>query len=169
MIITLCGSTRFEHLFHAWNEALTLTGNTVFSLAVYPSTKGGEKGWYDAKTKRLLDAAHFRKIDASEGIVVINAFAYVGKSTINEVKYARQRGKKVFFVESWGKGFGVGHTHTDEYQALAKRYGAFDKGSPLDTRTGVDGNVDIWMSDLLGPTGPLRSKVVDLIQKESLR
>lgn len=98
MKLTLCGSARFEKEFHHWNEALTLAGHVVYSLAVYPSSKGGEKNWYDAAIKQSLDLAHLAKIEESEGIVVINVDNYIGESTIREIEWARLRNKKIFYV-----------------------------------------------------------------------
>lgn len=129
MIITLCGSARFEKLFHLWNEVLTLSGHTVFGLSVYPSLKKGTKNWYSDEEKELLDAAHRRKIDASDAILVINHFAYVGESTLKEIKYARRTGKRLYALESWG----IGSNHTLAYQNLAKKYKTWGFASPLDT------------------------------------
>lgn len=36
MIITLCGSSRFEAWFHMWNQALGLAGRCAFGLSSYP-------------------------------------------------------------------------------------------------------------------------------------
>lgn len=62
MIITLCGSARFEQDFHEWNERLTLAGHCVFSLAVFPSIKGGEKNWYTDEVKQTLDLGIFTRL-----------------------------------------------------------------------------------------------------------
>ncbi len=100
MIITLCGSTRFERGFHFWNKKLTMDGHTVFSLTAFPSIEG-EREWYDAETKVNLDTAHFRKILASDAILVINEWegseTYTGYSTKNEVDFAVLHGKTVYW------------------------------------------------------------------------
>jgi hypothetical protein len=101
MIITLCGSARFEPLFKAWNEILTLRGHTVFDLAVYPSEKAGTKLWYTDADKRALDIAHKRKINASEGILVLNHAGYVGQSTLSEIEFAQITEKPVYYLEQW--------------------------------------------------------------------
>ena len=98
MIITLCGSAKFEKEFHEWNERLTLSGHCVFSLAVFPSSKNGDKNWYDEAIKQTLDLAHFHKIDASEGIVVINPGQYIGFSTAREIEWAKRKSKEVFYT-----------------------------------------------------------------------
>ncbi len=99
MIITLCGSTKFERAYHFWNEKLSLDGNVVLALSVYPATKG-DKNWYDAETKAKLDAVHKLKIDASDAIFVIDEWVgsetYTGDSTKSEVAHAVARGKTVY-------------------------------------------------------------------------
>src|SRR5216684_2250058 len=45
MRITLCGSTRFEPLFHEWNHKLALAGHTVYSLSLFGrEAKDARKG-----------------------------------------------------------------------------------------------------------------------------
>ena len=81
MKLTLCGSAKFEKRFHEWNEKLTLAGHVVYSLGIYPSSKGGDKNWYSDDQKRMLDQVHFAKIDNSDGIVVLDQDGYFGQST----------------------------------------------------------------------------------------
>ena len=99
MRITLCGSAKFEPLFHEWNEKLTLAGHVCYSLAVFPSTKGENKNWYNEDQKTMLDLVHFAKIDNSDGIVVLNKDGYIGFSTNREIKWARLKNKKVFYID----------------------------------------------------------------------
>jgi len=167
-IITLCGSARFERLFKAWNEALTMAGHTVFSLTAYPSDKAGVKLWYTEEQKTALDAAHLRKINASDAIFVLNLHAYIGESTLREVEYARKLGKTVYFLESWGIGFGIGGAHTDAAQRAVEADGlTLPTASPIDTTTRT-GAKDPWGSRLLGPAGTLRSAIVDLTKRAAL-
>lgn len=166
--ITLCGSARFERLFKAWNEALTMAGHTVFSLTAYPSDKAGVKQWYTEEQKAALDAAHFRKIAASDAIFVLNLHAYIGESTLREIEHARQLGKTVYFLESWGKGNGISRAHTDEAQHAAEAGGlTIPTASPIDTTT-RSGSKDPWAGRLLGPAGALRSAIVDLTKNAAL-
>jgi hypothetical protein len=115
MVITLCGSARFEHLFHAWNEALTLSGHVVFGLATYPSVKG-KKEFYNEHEKALLDKAHKLKIDNSDCVLVLNRFAYIGESTMSEIEHAISKNKMIVFIESWAKGNGICSMHTEHVQ-----------------------------------------------------
>lgn len=101
MIITLCGSARFEQQFHEANEALTLAGYSVFSLAVFPSTKQGNKSWYTVEQKRMLDHVHKEKIAASDAIYVIDVDWYVGESTQSEIAYAQELCKHIFYMSAY--------------------------------------------------------------------
>lgn len=97
MRITLCGSARFERLFHEINEQLSLAGHVVYGLSVYPSFKQGNKDWYNEEQKKTLDAIHLCKIDNSDAIVVINPDNYIGASTTKEVAHAKSQNKHIYY------------------------------------------------------------------------
>lgn len=101
MRITLCGSTRFEHLFHDWNHKLACSGHTVYSLSLF-GREEKDAGKDDKKTiteaeKIVLDLVHLDKILNSDAIVVINQDGYMGYSTSREIQWARMQGKKIFW------------------------------------------------------------------------
>ena len=102
MKITLCGSARFEDLFHTWNQRLTMEGHVVYGLAVYPSVHGGTKEWYTEDQKTMLDLVHLAKIEESSAILVLNRDGYIGESTAREVRWARIRNRLVFYLEGGG-------------------------------------------------------------------
>jgi len=99
MKLTLCGSARFEAQWHYWSEKLIMSGHTVYSLAVFPSSKGGEKNWYNDREKMLLDLVHLSKIEESDGIVVLNIDGYIGLSTRREIVWAEIRGKDIWWFD----------------------------------------------------------------------
>ena len=164
MIITLCGSARFEAWYHAWNEALCLSGHCVFGLASYPSMHEGEREWYSKDQKRRLDAIHKVKISNSNAVLILNVFAYMGESTLSEIEWARILDKPVYFLESWGLGLGIGVCEKASARASAvERFGLPpDFGSPIDTSCS-SGNRSVW--DLLGPAGSDRSAIGDMLQR----
>lgn len=103
MRITLCGSTRFEPLFHEWNHKLACAGHTVYSLSLF-GREAKDAGKDDKKIvteeqKITLDLVHLDKIMNSDAIVVINPDGYVGFSTSREIQWARMQGKRVFRQE----------------------------------------------------------------------
>ena len=103
MIITLCGSARFEPEFKAWNKRLTLAGHVVITLAVYPSDEGG-KEWYTPAQKETLDLVYLQKIDAADAVLILNVGGYVGASTRRELAWARLQGNDVFWLEEPDEG-----------------------------------------------------------------
>lgn len=87
-IITLCGSTKFKKQFEQANAFLTLQGNIVISVAFFEQSEGFE---ITEEQAELLGDLHFRKIDLSDEIFVIDVNGYIGNSTRNEIEYAGKR------------------------------------------------------------------------------
>lgn len=103
-VITLCGSTRFKDEFMRVQKELTLKGNIVISVGLFGHA-GDDEVWENmdegtlTKTKEMLDDMHKRKIDMADEIFVINVDGYIGESTRSEIKYAKEQGKKVRYLE----------------------------------------------------------------------
>ena len=104
-VITLCGSTKFKEEFIKAQKELTLKGYIVISVGLYGHS-GDSEVWENmdegtlTKTKEMLDDMHKRKIDMADEIFVINVGGYIGESTKSEIKYAKDTGKKVNYLES---------------------------------------------------------------------
>lgn len=165
-IVTLCGSARFEAWFHAWIEALGLAGRAAFGPCAWPSRHGGDTDWYTAEQKAVFDAVHVAKIGASDAVLVLNPFAYVGDSTLREIRVARACGARLYALESWGLGLGIGPGHAAAVRQHARSLGvpAFF-GSPIDTTAPAFRSA----YELLGPAGEARSAVVDMLTARGMR
>ncbi|PAK49724.1 hypothetical protein [Paenibacillus sp. 7541] len=98
-VITLCGSTKFKPQFDLANAFLTLQGHLVFGLAFFEQSEGFE---ITCEQAELLGELHFRKIDRSDEIYVIDVGGYIGDSTRREIEYAKQQGKAVRYYSSGG-------------------------------------------------------------------
>lgn len=161
MIITLCGSARFEPWFHAWNEFLGLMGHSVFGLSSYPSAHNGMRQWYSNEQKEILDAVHRDKIAISEAILVLNVFAYIGESTLAEIACAKTCGvPTIAYLESWGKGLGIGPNHRKDIRAACERFtGSVSSASPIETSECVS-RPSAWHLLRDHPAGVYRSKCV---------
>jgi hypothetical protein len=101
-VTTLCGSSRFPDLHMQVMMALTLQGRVVIPMgcyghADYPTGARFLISDGDEATpeKQALDQLHFRKIEMSDGIFVVNPGDYVGSSTLREVAHAKKLGKTV--------------------------------------------------------------------------
>lgn len=97
MILTLCGSARFEPYWHEANKQLGLAGHICFGLMTYPSIEGS-KSWYTEDQKWTLDLAHLAKIEESDGVVMLNIDGYLGESSLRELQWARMRNRAVFWT-----------------------------------------------------------------------
>ena len=94
-VITLCGSTKFKEEFEKAQAGLTLMGSIVLSPCVYDESL---KLCLDDNKINLLKDIHKRKIDISDSILVINKDDYIGDDTIEEVEYAKRKGKPVTYM-----------------------------------------------------------------------
>ena len=105
MIITLCGSTRFPDAFEMVSAHLGMKGHIVLSVSMYGHADQPRGSKYlcndgDENTieKKNLDKLHYRKIDLSHAIYVINVGGYIGSSTRREICYAKSLGKTIYYL-----------------------------------------------------------------------
>ena len=96
-IIALCGSIKFKDKFIKIQEKLTLDGNIVLTPNFFNGIKKEE---IDKRMKKMLDEMHKQKINMSDEIYVINVGGYIGESTKNEIEYAKEKGKRISYLES---------------------------------------------------------------------
>ena len=94
-IITICGSLRFQKEMMIVAEKLALEGNCVLT-PVYPIS---ENLYKTPEQLEKLKQSHFKRIELSDSIYIINKDKYIGKSTELEIEYAQKLGKKIIFLE----------------------------------------------------------------------
>lgn len=100
-VVTLCGSTRFKEEFLDANRRFTLKGYIVLMPGVFGHS--GDREALDPEVKAVLDNMHFRKIDLSDEVFVLNVGGYVGESTAREIAYAVSHGRPVRYLEPMEK------------------------------------------------------------------
>ena len=93
-VVTLCGSMRFsKQMQEIALELEVKQGYCVLTPVgekmVQPSEKEIEK----------LAQAHFRKIDMSDAVYVVNIGGYIGESVSREVCYAQEHNKEIIYHE----------------------------------------------------------------------
>jgi len=98
-VVCLCGSTRFMEAFFdaGWNE--TLAGKIVLSVGVCKHAEHHGAEELGPEVVEALDELHLRKIDMADEVLILNVNGYIGKSTSNELRYAREKGKVIRFLE----------------------------------------------------------------------
>ena len=104
IIVTLCGSTKFFDTFTEHQLKETLAGHIVLTIGCNMRSDSELFSHYSQAELRLikakLDVLHFRKIDLSDEILVLNVGGYIGESTEREIEYARSIGVRVRYLES---------------------------------------------------------------------
>lgn len=92
-IITLCGSLKFQKDMMIVAEKMALEGNCILT-PVYPILENCERT--DEQLEKLKQA-HFKKIELSDTILVINVNNYIGNSTHLEIEYAKKLEKEIIY------------------------------------------------------------------------
>lgn len=91
--LTLCGSMRFEKEMQA--IALTLELEYGFNV-LQPVYDSGDRSIGEAE-KAALASAHYRKIELSDAIYVVDIGGYIGQSVKSEIEFAKAHGKEVLY------------------------------------------------------------------------
>ena len=92
-IITLCGSLKFQKEMMIIAEKMALNGNCILT-PVYPILENNEK---TDEQINMLKEAHFKRIELSDAILVMNVNNYIGESTSLEIEYATKLGKEIIY------------------------------------------------------------------------
>lgn len=93
-IITLCGSMQFENKMIEIAAKLELEGNVVIQCIYFPQNK--KLSNFELE---LLSKLHYKKIEISDAIYVVNINGYIGEATKNEIEYARSLNKEILSLE----------------------------------------------------------------------
>lgn len=89
--LTICGSMRFaKEMMQIAYQLEAQEGYNILQCVYCEDVP------VDKELKRL-EAAHYRKIDLSDGIYVVNIGGYIGESVRKEIEYAERNGKEVIY------------------------------------------------------------------------
>lgn len=89
--LTICGSMRFAEEMKEIAYALEAKNGYNILQCIYCD------GMPAPEELKCLEAAHYRKIDLSDGIYVVNIGGYIGESVRKEIEYAEKSGKEVIY------------------------------------------------------------------------
>lgn len=92
-IITLCGSLKFKKEMMEIAEKMALLGNCILT-PIYPIIENVER---TEEQLAKLKEEHFKRIELSDAILVVNVNNYVGDSTNLEIEYAKKLGKEIIY------------------------------------------------------------------------
>jgi dienelactone hydrolase len=94
-IVVLIGSTKFVEDFRKVEEELSLKGYLVFTPSVF--NQSGDKPGCGEDAKKILDTAAKMKISRSDIVFVIDKDKYIGKSTKDQINYAKLLNKPILY------------------------------------------------------------------------
>ena len=92
-VITLCGSLKFKKEMMKVAEKMALDGYCVLT-PVYPVLENMER---TEEQLIKLKEAHFKRIELSDAILVVDINNYIGNSTNLEIDYAKKLGKEIIY------------------------------------------------------------------------
>ena len=94
-VVALCGSMKYQNEMIKIARNLEVTFGYCVLQCVYDFA-----GRNDTKLEReKIIRAHFKKIDLSDAIYVVNIDGFIGESTQKEINYALRKKKEVFYHE----------------------------------------------------------------------
>ena len=92
-IITLCGSLKFENEMMIIAEKMALEGYCILT-PIYPVLENVKR---TEEQLMKFKEEHFKRIELSDAILVVNVNNYIGNSTNLEIKYAKKLGKEIIY------------------------------------------------------------------------
>ena len=92
-VITLCGSLKFQKEMMIVAEKMALEGNCILT-PVYPTLDNIER---TEEQLIKLKEAHFKRIELSDAILVVNVNNYIGNSTNLQIEYAKKLEKEIIY------------------------------------------------------------------------
>ncbi len=98
-VITLCGSLKFQDEMMNIAEKMALKGNCLLT-PVYSVLKNHE---ITEEQRMKLKEGHFKRIELSDIILVVNVNNYIGNSTNLEIEYAKKLGKEIIYYTDFVK------------------------------------------------------------------
>lgn len=93
-VVTMCGSLKFAKQIMEKAEELELNGNCVLSV-IYPTREN--KDVYTKDELQMLSKMHNKKIELCDAIYVVNVDGYIGRTTSEEIEYAKKLGKEIIY------------------------------------------------------------------------
>lgn len=92
-IVTLCGSLKFENEMMIIAEKMALEGYCILT-PIYPVLENVKR---TEEQLMKFKEEHFKRIELSDAILVVNVNNYIGNSTNLEIEYAKKLEKEIIY------------------------------------------------------------------------
>lgn len=94
-IVTLCGSMRFQKEMRKITQKLEIDEGYLVIQCVYFDSDDT----ISEEARKKLGEIHYKKIEMSDVIYVINVNGYIGDATKKEIEYAKSLQKEILSLE----------------------------------------------------------------------
>ncbi len=91
-VVTICGSMKFQDKMMEVAKDLEVKNKYLVIQCVYATSEFSEE------EQKILGDLHYKKIDISDAIYVVNVDGYIGNTTSKEIEYAKKLGKEVIYL-----------------------------------------------------------------------
>ena len=92
-VVTICGSMKFKDKMMEVTRDLEIKNKYVVIQCVYSNDR------FNEEAQVLLADLHYKKIDISDVIYVVNVDGYIGTSIKKEIEYAKSLNKKIIYMK----------------------------------------------------------------------
>ncbi len=96
--VTICGSMKFEKEM----QRIAFLLETKRNMNVLQCVYNVDNLAVTATEQVSLENAHYRKIELSDAIYVVDIQGYIGSQTSKEIEFAKSKGKEVIFHTEYG-------------------------------------------------------------------
>lgn len=92
-VVTICGSMRFA------NEMIKIAGDLEkkHGWCVIQCVYDIDQATISKEETDNIINAHWKKIDLSDAVYIVNINGYIGNSTQGEIEYAKTQGKEIIY------------------------------------------------------------------------
>ena len=95
-VITICGSMRYADEMKVIARKLETKNRFCVLQPIYNEKKKNES----FEELENIFASHYKKIELSDAIYVVNIKGYIGEATRSEIAFAKNKGKEIIYHES---------------------------------------------------------------------
>lgn len=89
--VTICGSMKFQREM----QKIAFDLETRHYMNVLQCVYNVDKEDVSAMQRDIFEKAHYRKIEISDAIYVVDIGGYLGASVLEEIQFARTKGKEI--------------------------------------------------------------------------
>ena len=90
-IVTICGSMKFENEM----KQIAFQLETKYKICVLQCVYNEDDKELSTAEIEFLNKSHFKKIEISDAVYIVNINEYIGEQVKKEIAYAKKFGKEV--------------------------------------------------------------------------